>query len=169
MLLGLLATPALAADIYVHPTRGKKGGTKEKPFRYLADALKKAQPGDTLHLAAGTHKIEVRLDGETGSEVEHVHLTTTTDDADIRIDKTEVSRCHATITIQGTTAGRVVAGLRELARQLGVFEDRVAGHPDRPDPVPHALAHGDVEAAPAGAPKTKCRRWRSVSRREPTR
>jgi DNA-binding winged helix-turn-helix (wHTH) protein len=39
-----------------------------------------------------------------------------TDDADIRIDKTEVSRCHATITIQGTTAV-----IEDLGSKNGTF------------------------------------------------
>ena len=47
--------PVMAADIYVHPERGRKGGTKEQPFKYLADALAKAVPGDVIHLAGGIY------------------------------------------------------------------------------------------------------------------
>mgnify|MGYP001822858498 FL=1 len=39
-----------------------------------------------------------------------------TDDADICIDKTEVSRCHAMITIQGTTAF-----IEDLGSKNGTF------------------------------------------------
>ena len=52
-----LGFSALGADFYVCQSRGKKKGpgTKDAPFRAIFDALKQAQPGDTIHMAAGSY------------------------------------------------------------------------------------------------------------------
>ncbi|MCB1049137.1 MAG: hypothetical protein H6510_08855 [Acidobacteria bacterium] len=55
ILILMFMLPLVAGDLYVHPERGRKGGTKESPYKYLADALAAAQPGDTLHLSAGQY------------------------------------------------------------------------------------------------------------------
>ena len=46
-----------AADLYVSQTNGKKKGpgTKEAPFKTINDAIKKAAPGDVIHIAAGKY------------------------------------------------------------------------------------------------------------------
>ena len=46
-----------AADWYVSQQNGKKKGpgTKEAPFKTISDAVKKAAPGDTIHVAAGKY------------------------------------------------------------------------------------------------------------------
>ena len=46
-----------AADLYVSAGTGKKKGpgTKEAPFKTINDAIKKAQPGDVIHIAAGKY------------------------------------------------------------------------------------------------------------------
>lgn len=45
------------ADLYVSQANGKKKGpgTKEEPFKAIADAIKAAQPGDTIRMAAGNY------------------------------------------------------------------------------------------------------------------
>lgn len=56
--LGLaLSLSTFGADLYVSQTTGKKKGpgTKEAPFKAIFDAVKKAQPGDVIHMAAGTY------------------------------------------------------------------------------------------------------------------
>ena len=44
-------------NIYVSQSTGKKKGpgTKEAPFKSITDAVKKASPGDTIHIAGGTY------------------------------------------------------------------------------------------------------------------
>ena len=46
-----------AADLYVSASTGKKKGpgTKEAPFKTINDAIKKAKPGDAIHIAAGKY------------------------------------------------------------------------------------------------------------------
>ena len=46
-----------AAELYVSQTTGKKKGpgTKEAPFKTISDAIKKAKPGDVIHIAAGKY------------------------------------------------------------------------------------------------------------------
>ena len=46
-----------AADLYVSAANGKKKGpgTKEAPFKTINDAIRKAAPGDTIHVAAGKY------------------------------------------------------------------------------------------------------------------
>ena len=46
-----------AGDLYVSATGGKKKGpgTKEAPFKTISDAVKKAAPGDVIHIAAGKY------------------------------------------------------------------------------------------------------------------
>jgi len=46
-----------AADLYVSQQTGKKKGpgTKEAPFKTINDAVKKAAPGDVIHIAAGKY------------------------------------------------------------------------------------------------------------------
>ena len=46
-----------AADWYVSQANGKKKGpgTKEAPFKTISDAVKKAAPGDVIHIAAGKY------------------------------------------------------------------------------------------------------------------
>jgi len=48
---------AFGADLYVSQSTGKKKGpgTKEEPFKAIFDAMKTAQPGDTIHMAAGKY------------------------------------------------------------------------------------------------------------------
>ncbi|HEY4203196.1 MAG TPA: NosD domain-containing protein [Devosiaceae bacterium] len=56
--LGLLALPsiALAATLYVSPDGPKDGtGTKAAPFAAIQDALRAAQPGDTIDLLPGIY------------------------------------------------------------------------------------------------------------------
>ena len=51
------AASLCGADFYVSQAIGKKKGpgTKEAPFKAIFDAMKKAQPGDTIHMAEGTY------------------------------------------------------------------------------------------------------------------
>lgn len=53
----LSAAFVFGADLYVSQTTGKKKGpgTKEAPFKAITDAVKKAAPGDTIYIAAGTY------------------------------------------------------------------------------------------------------------------
>ena len=53
----LLAAAVSAAELYVSQSTGKKKGpgTKEAPFKTINDAVKKAQPGDTIYIAAGNY------------------------------------------------------------------------------------------------------------------
>jgi len=53
----MFALTALAGDLYVSQSTGKKKGpgTKEAPFKAIADAVKAAQPGDTIYIAEGTY------------------------------------------------------------------------------------------------------------------
>ncbi len=51
----LASLPCFCSDIYVSSERGRRGGSKEQPFKYLADAIAKAEPGDTIHVAAGVY------------------------------------------------------------------------------------------------------------------
>ena len=46
-----------AGDLYVSAATGKKKGpgTKEAPFKTISDAVKKAAPGDVIHIAAGKY------------------------------------------------------------------------------------------------------------------
>ena len=46
-----------AGDLYVNAKGGKKKGpgTKEAPFKTISDAVKKANPGDVIHIAAGKY------------------------------------------------------------------------------------------------------------------
>ena len=60
MLIAALAVFSLVlsgADLYVSQTKGtKKGpGTKQAPFRAIPDALRKAKPGDVIHVAQGSY------------------------------------------------------------------------------------------------------------------
>jgi hypothetical protein len=52
-----LGFSVLGADFYVCQSAGKKKGpgTKEAPFRTIYDAVKNAQPGDAIHVAAGSY------------------------------------------------------------------------------------------------------------------
>ena len=51
-----LTTDAQARDWYVSISRGKgKKGTKEKPAKELGNIIKKLQPGDVIHIAAGVY------------------------------------------------------------------------------------------------------------------
>jgi len=52
-----LGASVFGADIYVSQANGKKKapGTKEEPFKAIADALKAAEKGDTIHMAAGNY------------------------------------------------------------------------------------------------------------------
>ena len=52
-----LAATSFSADWYVCAATGKKKGpgTKEEPFKAIADALKKAAPGDTIYMAEGNY------------------------------------------------------------------------------------------------------------------
>lgn len=53
----LLGVSMFGADLYVSQSTGKKKGpgTKEAPFKTINDAIKKAAPGDTIYIAAGTY------------------------------------------------------------------------------------------------------------------
>ena len=58
LLCAVMAAAALSlcgADFYVSQKNGKKSGpgTKTAPYRAIFDALKKAKPGDTIHMAQG--------------------------------------------------------------------------------------------------------------------
>jgi len=57
MLIGAAACQLTAGDLYVNAKGGKKKGpgTKEAPFKTISDAVKKAQPGDVIHIAAGKY------------------------------------------------------------------------------------------------------------------
>lgn len=52
-----VATPILAADLYVSKTQGDNGnpGTREAPFKNIDAALAKSAAGDTIHVAEGTY------------------------------------------------------------------------------------------------------------------
>ena len=52
-----LSLSLVGADLYVSQSTGKKKapGTKEAPFKAINDAVKKAKPGDTIHIAAGKY------------------------------------------------------------------------------------------------------------------
>jgi len=52
-----LGAALFGADLYVSQTTGKKKGpgTKEAPFKNITDAVKKASPGDTIHIAEGKY------------------------------------------------------------------------------------------------------------------
>jgi len=52
-----LGASVFAGDLYISQANGKKKGpgTKEEPFKALADALKAAEPGDTIYMAAGNY------------------------------------------------------------------------------------------------------------------
>src|SRR5262245_25080590 len=60
LLMASASTPA--AEIYV-ATSGKDGapGTKDAPLAGLAEAADRAQPGDTIRVAAGTYKFSQPL------------------------------------------------------------------------------------------------------------
>ena len=51
------AASLCGADFYVSQAIGKKKapGTKEAPFKAISDAVKKAKPGDTIHMAEGNY------------------------------------------------------------------------------------------------------------------
>ena len=53
----LMAAAAFSAELYVSQSTGKKKGpgTKEAPFKAILDAMKNAQPGDTIYMAEGTY------------------------------------------------------------------------------------------------------------------
>ena len=53
----MLGVSMFGADLYVSQSVGKKKGpgTKEAPFKAIADAVKKAEAGDTIHIAQGTY------------------------------------------------------------------------------------------------------------------
>jgi len=53
----MLGMTVCGADLYVSRSNGKKKGpgTKEAPYRAISDAVSKAQPGDTIHVATGTY------------------------------------------------------------------------------------------------------------------
>ena len=60
MLVAALAAFSLilsGAEFYVSQTKGTKKapGTKQAPFRAIPDALKKAKPGDVIHVAQGKY------------------------------------------------------------------------------------------------------------------
>jgi len=75
-----------------------------------------------------------RLETEDGSQplAQGSNVIGRTEDADIRLDKTEVSRCHAIITVQGTTAI-----IEDLGSKNGTFVNgrQIAG--------PTQLTNGD--------------------------
>ena len=50
-----LGASVFGADLYVSQANGKKKGpgTKEEPFKAISDAVKAANPGDTIYMAAG--------------------------------------------------------------------------------------------------------------------
>lgn len=52
-----IGASVFGADLYVSQANGKKKGpgTKEEPFKAIADAIKAAQPGDTIYMAAGNY------------------------------------------------------------------------------------------------------------------
>jgi len=52
-----LGASVFAGDLYVSQANGKKKGpgTKEEPFKAITDALKAAEPGDTIYMAAGNY------------------------------------------------------------------------------------------------------------------
>lgn len=52
-----VATPTLAADLYVSKTQGDNGnpGTRQAPFKNIDAALAKSAAGDTIHVAEGTY------------------------------------------------------------------------------------------------------------------
>jgi len=57
LLTAALSLSLVGADLYVSQSTGKKKGpgTKEAPFKTINDAVKKAKPGDTIHIAAGKY------------------------------------------------------------------------------------------------------------------
>ena len=57
LLTAALSLSLVGADLYVSQSTGKKKGpgTKEAPFKAINDAVKKAKPGDTIHIAAGKY------------------------------------------------------------------------------------------------------------------
>ena len=52
-----LGASLFGADLYISREKGSKQGpgTKEKPFKALADAIRAARPGDTIYMAAGNY------------------------------------------------------------------------------------------------------------------
>ena len=52
-----IGASVFGADLYISQANGKKKGpgTKEEPFKALLDAVKAAQPGDTIYMAAGNY------------------------------------------------------------------------------------------------------------------
>ena len=52
-----IGASVFGADLYISQANGKKKGpgTKEEPFKAIADALKAANPGDTIYMAAGNY------------------------------------------------------------------------------------------------------------------
>lgn len=68
----LLATGALAADIFVSPD-GSGSGTIDAPYGSIQDAVDAAQAGDTIYLREGTYapdvNIQVTKSGASGSPI----------------------------------------------------------------------------------------------------
>ena len=52
-----IGASVFGADLYISQANGKKKGpgTKEEPFKALLDAVKAANPGDTIYMAAGNY------------------------------------------------------------------------------------------------------------------
>ena len=52
-----IGASVFGADLYVSQANGKKKGpgTKEEPFKAISDAVKAANPGDTIYMAAGNY------------------------------------------------------------------------------------------------------------------
>ena len=50
-----MATATRNVDWFVAPTGARGDGSRERPFHAPWVALRRAQPGDTIHLAAGTN------------------------------------------------------------------------------------------------------------------
>lgn len=99
-------------------------------YRLVAPVIPLA---DSTTAGRGT-TVPFRLETEDGSRplAQGSNVIGRTEDADIRLDRTEVSRCHAMITVQGTTAI-----IEDLGSKNGTFVNghQVAG--------PTPLSNGD--------------------------
>jgi DNA-binding winged helix-turn-helix (wHTH) protein len=99
-------------------------------YRLVADVMPVAESS----VSSTGATMPFKLDTEAGSKplLQGSTVIGRTEDADIHIDKTEVSRCHAMITVQGTTAI-----IEDLGSKNGTFVNghQVAG--------PTPLANGD--------------------------
>ena len=99
-------------------------------YRLVAAVTPAAESAVSSHGVAMPFKLETDEGNRRLSQGQNV--IGRTDDADICIDKTEVSRCHAMITVQGTTAI-----IEDLGSKNGTFVNghQVAG--------PTPLTNGD--------------------------